>query len=372
MTPANPPRVLVVSEIPTPYRLPVYAQIARRPELQLEVVFCSAEQPDRPWQIDAALVDVPHRVLPGRSVNLRGAGVTYEMNPAVVGLLRRGRYDLLVLGGYAMLTTQAAIAFAWATRTPYVLHSESHLRRRRPALLRAAKWATVGPVVRRAAGGFAVGSAAARYLRSYGMDPGRIRIVPNTIDVPAYRAAAEAARTRAAAIRAELGLPDSYVLYAGRLLELKGVRDLLEALALLGDDRPHLVVAGTGPLEPLLAGLPRVTALGFQPAERLIELLALAEWTVVPSHSESWGVVVNEALAAGSPVIVSDAVGAAEDLVVDRVNGRIVPARSPRALASALKEQRPEGDVSRGPIERWTYELAVEQFVEGVQLALQR
>ena len=192
---------------------------------------------------------------------------------------------------------------------------------------------------------------------------GRIRLFPNTVDVGVYRRAADEARTRPFA----LGLPDRYFLYAGRLTAGKGAGDLAAALQRLGADAPALLVAGEGPLEDELGALPAVRLLGFQPTARLIELMALAAATVLPSRAETWGVVVNEALACGCPVIVSDAVGAVEDLVVDGVDGTVFPAGDVGALASALAAEPPEG-AGQGRIRRWDYEFAVGQFLELVRI----
>jgi glycosyltransferase involved in cell wall biosynthesis len=370
--PVKPPRILVISEIPTPYRLPLYARLAERPEFELEVVFCAASEPDRPWKLDVALAGVPHRVLRGfaPSIRTRRGTFVYEVNPGAVRLLARSRYDAVVVGGYAVFAEQAAIAIARARGIPYLLHSESTLAKARAPWLRLAKRGLVGPTVRNAAAGLAVGSAAADYLVHYGLDRGRIRIVPNTIDVASYGRAAAGARSRAEEVRARWQLPAEFVLFAGRLVEDKGVRDLLDALRLLGDNAPALVVAGEGPLAGEFHALAGVHQVGFVQPEQLIELLALAAWTVVPSRVEPWGVIVNEALASGSPVIATAAVGAARDLVVDGSNGRVVPARDPEALADALAGPRPQGDPSEGRIAGWDYDFAVDQFVDALRVAL--
>ncbi len=363
-------RVLVLSEIPTPYRAPLYRRLASRDDLELEVLFCTPEQPDRPWDLAAALEGVPYAYLPGVSLRFGGRKNTfvYEINASILRELRRRRPDVLVIGGYAVFAEQVAIAYAQMTRTPYLLHSESTLLPVRSGSKRALKRVVVGRIVRGAAGGLAVGSNAAAYLSSYGLASARIRIFPNTVDVHAYARAADQARASAEAIRERRELPDRFWLFAGRLVEDKGILDLLEAIRLLGATAPPLLVAGTGPLGKELQEEPGVTLVGFQQQAELIELMALAELTVVPSRFEPWGVVVNEALASGSPVVATDQVGAAADLVVDGENGRLVPARNPAALAAALALPPPAAGRDVGRIMRWDYDFAVEQFLEAVAL----
>jgi glycosyltransferase involved in cell wall biosynthesis len=366
------PRILAISEIPTPYRLPLYRALAQRTEFDFEVVFCAPEQPDRPWALGEELASVPHRMLKNYPLRLkpRSSGFVYEVNLEIAAVLRETQPDLLVIGGYSVFAEQAAIAIARMKGIPYILHSESHLLKQRSAFVRAAKRSALPAIVSGAAAGLAVGSAAARYLAAYGLHPGRIRIFPNTIDVVAFRAAADKARERADTIREKRDLPERFHLFAGRLVEVKGVRDYLHARELLGPDAPLAIFAGDGPLEDEVLAAPGVRHVGFQQRAELIELFALAETTVVPSRSEPWGVVVNDALASGSPVVVSDAVGAAEDLVRDGVNGRVYPAGDVGALGAVLRLPPLSGDASRGRIERWTYDFAVEQFLEAVRIAL--
>lgn len=364
----RPVRVLVVSEIPTPYRLPFFRRLAARPELGLTILFCAASEPDRPWELE--LEGVPHEVLSGVPLTFRTRRNTfvYEINPGILRRIRRREVDALVVGGYAVFAEQAAIVLARAQRIPYLVHSESQFLTKRRSVVRAVKKGVLPLVIGGAAAGLAAGSAAARYLAYYGLDPARIRIVPNTIDVPAYAERAEEARRNAAEVRARLDLPERYHLFVGRLVSAKGIDDLVEARR--RRSLPELLVAGTGPLEDRLAAEPGVRLLGFQPMERLIELYALAELTAVPSRFEPWGVVVNEALACGCPVVVSEAVGAAVDLVRDGHDGRVVPLGDAAALADALSSPLPRPDPREGRIWRWTYDFALEQFVEALDVAL--
>jgi glycosyltransferase involved in cell wall biosynthesis len=369
----SPLRVVFVSKIPTPYRLPLFRRLDERRELDVQVLFAAAREPNLPFDVAEELASVPHRFLSGKSVSLPTGRepFVYPVNPGLAGALRSATPDLVVLGGYAVYADQAALLYARRAGVPYLVHCESHLAKPRPGWVRASKAAVLPALVGGAAGGLAVGSGAARYLARYGLDPARIRIFPNTVDVGEYGRAATAARRRGARIRRRLGLPEHFVLFAGRLIPSKGVGDLAAAIGMLGEAAPELVVAGVGPLADELAALPRVRMVGFQPTARVIELFALADAAVLPSRTETWGVVVNEALACGCPVVVSDAVGAVEDLVVEGVNGRIVPAGDVRALASALASP---GVHRRGRADRptrirhWDYDFAVEQFLELVRI----
>jgi glycosyltransferase involved in cell wall biosynthesis len=367
---ATPPRILVLSEIPTPYRLPLYRLLQETGRFAIDLVFLAEGEPDRPWVLTDELDGIPHRVLNGftPTVRTRRNTFVYEVNPGIFKLLHETAWDAIVVGGYSVFAEQIAIAYAHATGTPYVLHSESHLGKPRGGSLRAAKRAILPRIIGGAAAGLAAGTAAARYLAAYGLDPGLIRIVPNTVYVERYRRSAAMVRADAAAVRARWRLPEHYVLYAGRLVEAKGLLDLLAALQHLGAQAPAVVVAGEGALSETLAASNHIHPVGFQDESRLIELYALADAFVLPSHDEPWGVVVNEALACQTPVIVSSAVGAAEDLVVSGRNGLVFPARDVEALAAALSGPYP--NATGGRIDRWTHEFAVEQFMEGLSLAL--
>jgi glycosyltransferase involved in cell wall biosynthesis len=128
-------------------------------------------------------------------------------------------------------------------------------------------------------------------------------------------------------------------LYVGRLVEEKGLRYLVEAIRHVPHTR--LLLAGEGPLrEELEATAPadRVRLYGHLDWSELQALYREADALVFPSLYDVWGLVVNEALAHGLPVIATDQVGAVDDLIEDGVNGLVVPSRSVRALAAAMRD----------------------------------
>src|SRR5262249_8090015 len=127
--------------------------------------------------------------------------------------------------------------------------------------------------------------------------------------------------------------PDrNYVLYCGRLVRVKRVDLVIAAFVAIASERPDwdLLIVGDGPLrQQLQQQVPealrhRVHWTGFSGDQREVAALQRgARVLVIPSDFEPWGVVVNEALAAGLAVVASDAVGAAAELVRDGVNGRV-------------------------------------------------
>jgi glycosyltransferase involved in cell wall biosynthesis len=176
--------------------------------------------------------------------------------------------------------------------------------------------------------------------RDYGADPARIRAIPNGCDATIFHP-----QDRAAA-RAALGLDADaeWVVYVGRLVPEKGLRELLDAAVALASQRPRLRIAlvGEGPmhaeLESRIAADPalRVKMPGAQGPHEVARWMAAADLVTLPSYSEGHPNVLVEALACGRPVLATPVGGIPE--VVDEDCGLLVPARDPAALAEGLRE----------------------------------
>ena len=394
----EPLRVAVLSELPTPYRWPLHRKVAAEPGLDVTVLFYARTEADRDWGLDVeadAARDGRPRVefLRGRALAVRGRrSLFFHWNPSVWRRLREGRFEVVVVPGWSMPTSLLAALACRLRRVPYVLFSETHALRRRPWWLRAVKRIALRPLVGGASAWLATGSLSEAYLRAHGAREGRVFRFANTPDVAALREAVLRERPRRGEVRAELGVPPEgvLVLFVGRLIAAKGPGTLVAAQALLerdlGDRAPWLVLAGEGPEEAALRaaasreGLRRVRFAGSRRPAELPALYAAADAFALPSTHEPWGVVVNEAMAAGLPVVLSDRVGAAADLLVDGVNGRLVPAADPRALAQALTElaqdaglRRRMGEESqRMVVSDWDHGPSVRGFVEAVRTAAGR
>ncbi|MFY9579937.1 MAG: glycosyltransferase [Gaiellaceae bacterium] len=377
---SEPIRVTVVSPEPTPYRAPLFDRVSERPEIDLTVVYAARTVARRTWAVAS------HH----RSVFLHGLPVPgarrllhhdYPVTPGVVRALRRARPEVVVVSGWSTFASQAAIAWCRARSIPYVLLVESHDLARRSAWRGAVKGAVVPRLLRGSAGVLVVGSLARDSVVARGAPADRVRVFANTIDVAAWEERADRLVRKRRKLRSALafGDDDVVVLSVARLAREKGLDVLVRAAAATNDAHLAVVVAGSGPEASPLMGLAeklgvRLLLTGELPEERVAELYVAADVFALLSHQEPWGVVVNEAAASGVPLVLSNQVGAAWDLLRD--NGAIVPTGDVAAAADALRglaadpeSRRAMGARSRNVVREWGYDASVENFVVAVREA---
>jgi glycosyltransferase involved in cell wall biosynthesis len=196
----------------------------------------------------------------------------------------------------------------------------------------------------------AIGSANRRFYLRHRVNPQQIFPAPYGVDNDRFSAAAASLRPRRGEWRARWRIaPDSFcVLFCGKFIAKKRPLDLVDAANSAAEiaGRPiHLLYAGDGELAQVLRdrlalpGAPPATVLGFVNQRELPTAYAAADCLVLPSdYGETWGLVVNEALASGVPAIVSNRCGCAEDLAAPLGAAHVYPSGDIAALARALGE----------------------------------
>ncbi|PJB10677.1 MAG: hypothetical protein CO120_03600, partial [Gammaproteobacteria bacterium CG_4_9_14_3_um_filter_38_9] len=131
-------------------------------------------------------------------------------------------------------------------------------------------------------------------------------------------------------------------LFVGRLLEWKGIHDLIAAVGLLYDLPVKLWIVGSGELSEEIQLIAKqsqqIVYFGRVSGDLLWRIYHAADVFVIPSHAEPWGLVVNEAMAAGLPIIATKEVGCIDDLVLENYHGMIVPAKNVIALSRAMRD----------------------------------
>jgi glycosyltransferase involved in cell wall biosynthesis len=334
----RPIRVVQVVSHPIQYFAPLYRELASRPEIELTVLY---ERVDSAGEFFDPQFD---RVVRWNADLLGGYRWRVAGPRGTATAVARLRADVVWIHGYARRASWAAAAAARTTGAPVLLRDDQTGAVRRRAWRQAAKGLAVRLLLH---GGtvLATGQANRRYFEGLGVAADAIRIVPHSVDNRAFRARAEQLQPRRAELRAALGVHDdrAIVLFCGKLIAQKQPAMLLEAYARVRAERPcALVVVGDGPLRAATEaaaerlGVADVRFAGFRDQRGIAEAYAAADLLVLPSASETWGLVVNEAFNFGLPVVASDRVGCVDDLVAHGQTGLVVGHADVEALAGAI------------------------------------
>jgi glycosyltransferase involved in cell wall biosynthesis len=388
----TPFRVAYLVSHPIQYQVPLLQRLAVHPEIALHVYYMDDRGARRhldpefgvsvQWDIPL-LSGYAYSLLRNRSPWPDADHFLRFVHPEIIGTLHRERYDALIVHGYAHATEWLAFLAAAASSTPILLRGESTLRRGRPIWLVMGKRLVLGALLRRIHGALAIGALNRQFYASYGVPEGRVFFVPYAVDNDRFQSEAELLRPRRAALRAGLGWPVErpVILYSGKLIPRKRPMDLLLAYARVTAAHPAtLVYLGEGSergrlvKEAARRGLTSVVITGFVNQREIPQYYASADVLVLPSSHEPWGLVVNEAMCFGLPVIASDAVGAGPDLVRPGENGFVYPVGDVDALAHALRELLADqhrlarmGGRSREIVTAYSYDADIRGILEALR-----
>ena len=381
-SPPGRTRIAVIINWVTPYMRPFWARLAERSDIELLLVTETLMERDRRWHVETDL-PVEHVQLDSWTLDLAwltvGSGYKTRFDTYVyvpkrpLAPLRRFSPHVVVAAGGGVWSSPANIAvlaarhrYGWA-----VVPWWNTFTRERPSVPRRVAEPWVRYFFRSGDAWLAGGTRHARDLVRLGAHPDRTVIAPLTAlgpDPPLERTG-------------PLTPGNVRYLFVGRFIERKGIDLLLDAFRTV--EGGELWLAGDGPVRPLVERAadadPRIRYLGYANEESLSDLYMNVDVLVVPSHFEPWGLVVHEGLAHGLPVIATDQVAAADDLVDSGVNGYVVPVGSQEAFARAMRSvaawtpsQWLEAAArTRETLPRCGIDRSTEAFVRGCLLGLQ-
>jgi len=382
-------RVAIVASHVIQYQDPFFRLLAAEPGIDLTVLYCSragAEvyrdvdmQTTLRWDIEL-LEGYRHRFLRNFGWN---DGYTRAINPRVVREILFGRYDAVIFFlGWGTITSLLGMAACRMSGTPFFLYGDSSF----PPPVRTARDAIRAGFVRTifgSASGFMVsGMLNGDYYRHYGGDPHRFFLLPWAIDNERFITSSAFEPGERETLRESHGIleNDMAIVFSAKLVPRKDPMTLLRAVdAMQHRDRAVVVFLGNGALMDELRAFAnerglRVHFAGFINQTDLPKHYAMCDVFVLPSTYEPRGAVINEAMACGLPVIVTDRCGSIGDIVLEDENAFIYPAGDARALARHLDRlaANPDlraqmGDRSREIIATWDYEAGVEGVVEALR-----
>ena len=260
--------------------------------------------------------------------------------PEVGDILKKGCFThLLCIGWYTKVFWQAT----WAAKKAGIRtlsRGDSQLGMQRSLIKKIVKEVLYRPMLQAFDGHLYVGQRNREYLEHYGVSEKRLFFSPHFVDNEWWSARAKAAEAGSGKREVERSVK---FLFAGKFIPKKRVIDLLEAAA--GVPEASVVLVGDGPLRgqleeraarPDLKG--RVEFAGFKNQQELPAYLAAADCLVLPSDgTETWGLIVNEAMACGTPSIVSTACGCQPDLIVEGQTGYSFPVGDTSNLTDQMR-----------------------------------
>jgi glycosyltransferase involved in cell wall biosynthesis len=294
---------------------------------------------------------------------------------------------VVAIPGWASRGALTALTWCRQTNTPAVVMSDSWAAGRPPQRYRQM---VKRRIISLFSSGLVAGEPHRSYLQSLGLPSDRIFTGYDAVDNTHFARGAHAARRLQRMLREKLQLPRRYFLVVCRFTVEKNLTRLLAAYAgyrSQADHDPwHLLVVGDGALKPQLVRLTDELALhrwvhfpGFVRHDALPAYYGLADAFILPSVSETWGLVVNEAMAAGLPVLVSKRCGCAEDLVQQGRNGFCFDPLDIRHMrdsmlrvASARCDRRAMARYGRRIVARWSLDAFSQGLWQAAQVAVEK
>lgn len=384
----TPRRLAIVASHVIQYQDPFFRLLAADPDVAVTVFYCSragAEiyrdadmQTSLKWDIEL-LQGYRHVFL--RNFG-RGDGYARLINPGIVPAIARGNFDaVLFFLGWGTITSLLGIATCRVTGTPFFLYGDSSFPPPEDSWRAKLRARFIRSVFALASGFMVSGKLNADYYRHYGGDPDRFFLLPWAIDNERFAGASRFAPGEREAMRTRFGIAPHEVVFvfSAKLVPRKDPMTLLRAVARM-QHRNHAAVVflGHGELRNELEAFAREHNLhaifaGFVNQADLPKHYAMCDVFVLPSTYEPRGAVINEAMACGLPVVVTDRCGSLGDIVQENDNAFVYPSGDADALARHLDRLMDDdlrmrmGQRSREIIATWDYARGVEGVKEALR-----
>ena len=345
----------IVASHPIQYQATWFKALAQHPGLDLEVLFCHKATPSDQsragfgveFDWDVPLLDgYSHTFLRNSAKRPSVSSFPGLDTPEITAIVRGNRYDAVIVLGWGHKSFVQAIRACWRSNVPIIVRGDSHLRTERAPWKAALKSMPYRWCIPKFDACLAVGTWSREYFLHYGARDERIFLVPHVIDEARFIGEAQRLAPQRAHLRRQWSLDGNSIvfLFAAKFIAKKRPMDFIRAVQAAASSGAHVtgLMVGDGPLRAGCEEYARHNAVavrfaGFLNQTEIVQAYVAADALVVPSDGrETWGLVVNEAMACGRACLVSDRVGCGPDLVTAGETGDIFPVGDTNRLAQLL------------------------------------
>lgn len=337
-------KIAIIESVITPYEIKRFNLINDVLNNNLVIYFQNETDINRNWRIDLSNLKFKYKILPDIPVRIKSKDIfTLHINYTAFSELRKDFPDVVISCGWDSVAAYSAYIYCRKYRKKFILWSGSTIHE--SSWRRTVSKPIVKFLIRNSDSYIAYGTRAKEYLMTLGAKGERIFMGWNTVDNSFFEENSRLTHEEKESLKDKSGIETRYVvLYVGQLIERKGVHDLIGAFSKLKKEVNDvtLLMVGTGMEEDALKkrciheNIRDVVFTGFVNYYELPKYFGISDLFVLPSHEEVWGLVINEALACGLPVITTDKVGASADLVTEGMNGFVVKDSNSNELYSAM------------------------------------
>lgn len=300
------------------------------------------------------------------------------INPNLIHEIEAWKADAILVYGWAYQAHLKAIWY-FKNKIPVFFRGDSTLLNKKNSLKNSIKKLLLNWVYRHTDHAFYVGKNSKAYFEKFGLKNDQLTFVPHAIDNERF---AKDYTTEALALRQKISVKpeEILILFAGKLEPVKNPDLLLNVFEKLNQPNAHLLFVGNGPLEKqlkakkeLLKTASQIHFIDFQNQSAMPGIYQSCDLFCLPSKSETWGLAVNEAMACGKAVLVSDQVGCAADLVFEEKNGAVFQSENELDLVQKLQRLIQHktllaqfGASSFNIIQPWNFTVSVEAMQQKI------
>ena len=376
------PKVFILTNIISPYKSFLFNALNKLGEIDFKVFYVAETEKIREWKVDRNLEFSYEVMFEGKIDDVNFLALCFK----TWRKLTQFKPDIIIIDGYSYSACWTAFLWAKVKSRPVILWSSSNKEDRTRGYI---KENIKKFLVSRCNAANVYGTKSANYLVGLGLSRGKIFIMGNVTDNDYYYKETKKFRVKKEILCKEMNIPPRNFLYIGRFSPEKNLLFLLKSFRRISRSEKvrswGLILVGDGPQKKEIENFIRdnnienVFLPGFKQKEEIPKYLAVSDVFILPSVSESWGLVVNEAMAAGLPVLVSRKCGCYPDLIEEGVNGFSFDPYNVNELSKLMKEisqgrfdLSSMGKESLKKVKRYTPEKAVEVILDTINFVIEQ